>query len=77
MNNSLKIILTISITICFITLLGAAVTPDTDQYYGTMEPFIRTVPPISFNDTPVQYAEVNGVTLGYREFGSRRAAPDD
>ena len=70
MNNSLKITLTISITICFITLLGAADTPDTDQYYGAMEPFIPTVPTISFNDTPVQYAEVNGVTLGYREFGS-------
>ena len=25
---------------------------------------------VSFNDTPVRYAEVNGVTLGYREFGS-------
>jgi pimeloyl-ACP methyl ester carboxylesterase len=25
---------------------------------------------VSFNDTPVQYAHVNGVTLGYREFGS-------
>ena len=25
---------------------------------------------VSFADTPVQYADVNGVTLGYREFGS-------
>jgi len=28
------------------------------------------VPIVSFNNTPVQYADVNGVTLGYREFGS-------
>jgi pimeloyl-ACP methyl ester carboxylesterase len=25
---------------------------------------------VSFNATPVQYAQVNGITLGYREFGS-------
>ena len=67
MNKTLKITLILSITLCQLTLLGAAVTPDTDQYYGAMEPFIPTV---SFNETPVQYAEVNGVSLGYREFGS-------
>ncbi len=27
-------------------------------------------PAVSFNATPVQYVPVNGVTLGYREFGS-------
>jgi pimeloyl-ACP methyl ester carboxylesterase len=26
--------------------------------------------PVSFANTPVRYADVNGVTLGYREFGS-------
>lgn len=26
--------------------------------------------PVSFNETPVEYVQVNGVTLGYREFGS-------
>ncbi len=67
MNKTLKITLILSITLCQLTLLGAAVTPDTDQYYGAMEPFIPTV---SFNETPVQYTEVNGVTLGYREFGA-------
>ena len=67
MNKTLKITLILSITLCQLTLLGAAVTPDTDQYYSAMEPFIPTV---SFNETPVQYTEVNGVTLGYREFGS-------
>lgn len=67
MNKTLKITLILSITLCQLTLLGVAVTPDTDQYYGAMEPFIPTV---SFNETPVQYAEVNGVNLGYREFGA-------
>jgi pimeloyl-ACP methyl ester carboxylesterase len=28
------------------------------------------LPAVSFNATPVQYAQVNGVTLGYREFGA-------
>jgi pimeloyl-ACP methyl ester carboxylesterase len=31
---------------------------------------VRVPQPVSFNATPVQYAKVNGVTLGYREFGS-------
>ncbi|GAB6286098.1 MAG: hypothetical protein STSR0009_22990 [Methanoregula sp.] len=31
---------------------------------------IQQYPVVSFNVTPVQYAQVNGVTLGYREFGS-------
>lgn len=26
--------------------------------------------PVSFNETPIQYADVNGVSLAYREFGS-------
>jgi len=31
---------------------------------------LASSPTVSFNDTPVKYAEVNGVKLGYREFGS-------
>ena len=31
---------------------------------------IQKNPNVSFNATPVQYKQVNGVTLGYREFGS-------
>lgn len=33
------------------------------------------VPEISYNDTPVQYHEVNGVKLGYREFGPDNSEP--
>ncbi|TAJ44088.1 alpha/beta fold hydrolase [Methanofollis fontis] len=41
---------------------------------GTVEDRTAAVPeatptPVSINDTPVQYAEVNGVSLAYREFG--------
>jgi pimeloyl-ACP methyl ester carboxylesterase len=31
---------------------------------------VQQYPVVSFNATPVQYAQVNGVTLGYRGFGS-------
>jgi pimeloyl-ACP methyl ester carboxylesterase len=42
-------------------------SPDSDQ--STYLTGIH-IPIVSFNNTPVQYADVNGVTLGYREFGS-------
>jgi pimeloyl-ACP methyl ester carboxylesterase len=45
------------------TLSPATVTPSATQTAGLPQP-------VSFNSTPVQYANVNGVTLGYREFGS-------
>jgi len=31
---------------------------------------LASAPAVSFNETPVKYARVNGVSLGYREFGS-------
>lgn len=67
MNNTLKYALIISIVICLLTFFGSAITPGSDQSSDVKETHIQAV---SFNDTPVQYAKVNGVTLGYREFGS-------
>lgn len=67
MNNTLKYALIISIVICLLTFFGSAITPGSDQSSDVKETHIQAV---SFNDTPIQYAKVNGVTLGYREFGS-------
>jgi pimeloyl-ACP methyl ester carboxylesterase len=67
MNNTRKYTLIISITICLLALFGSTIISGSDQSSDAME---TIVPTISLNDTPVQYAEVNGVRLGYREFGS-------
>jgi len=67
MNNTLKYALIISISICLLALFGSAVISGSDHSSDAKDTDVLTV---SFNDTPVQYAEVNGVRLGYREFGS-------
>lgn len=66
MNINVKTIVIIAIALCLLSLSGSAVSPDSALNSDVME----SVPLVSFNDTPVQYAEVNGVSLGYREFGS-------
>ncbi len=67
MNKNLKYILIIVITICFLTFPASSELLDVDQMSGVTGTDILSV---SFENTPVQYADVNGVTLGYREFGS-------
>ncbi len=45
---------------------------------GTGQPAGQTVgrpQAVSFDATPVRYAQVNGITLGYREFGSGSGEP--
>jgi len=67
---TLKKICTIIVVIACTVLLPVTALPvDTgsDQTGATLDLNSFTV---SFNDTPVQYVDVNGVTLGYREFGS-------
>ncbi len=60
-------ILAITVTICLIAAAGCTGTSGTRPSAGTAA---GQYPTVSFNTTPVQYAQVNGVTLGYREFGS-------
>lgn len=67
MISTLKYSLIIAIIIAFLTLSGSAEVSDLDNQSDL--PGIE-IPLVSFNNTPVQYAEVNGVNLGYREFGS-------
>jgi pimeloyl-ACP methyl ester carboxylesterase len=74
MNKSPIFILVITVMICLVTA-GCTSAPGTAGTPGTVTspPVTQAVGlphPVSFNATPVQYAKVNGVTLGYREFGS-------
>ncbi len=67
MNKILIYTLVIAITIC---LLAAV---EFTGISGTAQPACMAAQQysaVSFDTTPVQYAHVNGVTLGYREFGS-------
>jgi len=67
-------LLAISITFCLIVAAGCTGTsgstasPAGPVPAGTLS--LASAPTVSFNDTPVKYATVNGVRLGYREFGS-------
>ena len=69
MNKTQQSILTIAITICLLAAAGCMGTSGTVQTAATSVA-IQQNPTVSFNATPVQYKQVNGVTLGYREFGS-------
>jgi pimeloyl-ACP methyl ester carboxylesterase len=79
MNKSQMIILVIAVMVCLLVAAGCTSTPGTPGPAGTpgipvtsptSTPAVGQPQPVSFNATPVQYAKVNGVTLGYREFGS-------
>lgn len=67
MKTTQQLTLIIAITICLIAASGCTGTSGTSPSAGTAA---GQYPTVSFNTTPVQYAQVNGVTLGYREFGS-------
>ncbi len=67
MNRTQVLTLAITVTICLLATAGCTSTS------GTAQPACQAAqqhPAVSFNATPVRYATVNGVTLGYREFGS-------
>jgi len=59
--------LVIAVTICLLATSGCTDISRTGQIAGQT---IGQLQAVSFDATPVQYAQVNGVTLGYREFGS-------
>lgn len=72
MNKSLPLILVIAAMVCLIVTSGCtnASAPATCPAVPAIVPASHPWPAISINATPVKYAEVNGITLGYREFGS-------
>ncbi|MCX6683712.1 MAG: alpha/beta hydrolase [Methanoregula sp.] len=68
MNRTALFTLTIALTICLLASAGCTGTSGTSAQPQVVT--TQTPPAVSFNATPVQYAQVNGVMLGYREFGS-------
>ncbi|MCK9580002.1 MAG: alpha/beta hydrolase [Methanoregula sp.] len=68
MNKTLTAILATAITLCLLVTAGCTSTSSTAA--GPAVQATPHYPAVSINATPVQYAEVNGVTLAYREYGS-------
>jgi len=72
MNKNLTLILAIAAALCLVLAAGCTGTtgtanacPPTGSQTG-----LKTYTPVNINATPIQYKEVNGVKLAYREFGS-------
>jgi pimeloyl-ACP methyl ester carboxylesterase len=65
MNRTLVFTLATAVTLCSLATAGCTSLSGQSAY-----PAFQQLPSASFNATPVRYAPVNGVMLGYREFGS-------
>ena len=69
MNKKLTALLAFALMIFLLAVAGC-----TDTSSGTCPaptaPAVQPHTAVSFNATPVRYAQVNGVSLGYREFGA-------
>jgi len=65
--------LTLVLTLCILFACGCTAPPATPETAG--EPTETVIQPITYEDTPVQYCDVNGVTLAYREFGIENTQP--
>jgi pimeloyl-ACP methyl ester carboxylesterase len=70
MNRIQQLILAIAVTICLLATAGCTGTSGTCPPAGQAAQAVQPHTPVSFNATPIQYAQVNGITLGYSEFGS-------
>jgi len=72
MNKNLILIPAIAITLCLILAAGCTGTTgsSTTSLPPSPQASLQNYPAVNINATPVQYKEVNGVKLGYREFGS-------
>jgi pimeloyl-ACP methyl ester carboxylesterase len=68
MNRTVLFTLNLALMICLLAAAGCTGTSGT----SVQPPVVAThaYPTVSFNATPVKYAQANGVTLGYREFGA-------
>jgi pimeloyl-ACP methyl ester carboxylesterase len=72
MNKNLILILACAAALCLVLAAGCTTTSGTATTCPTpvVQPGLKTYPAVNINATPVQYKEVNGVKLAYREFGS-------
>lgn len=81
MKSVLHPILTVIVTLCLLGPSGCRGVPSTGQpapLTGTTAIPVTSVTHtqvVSFRATPIRYAEVDGVRLGYREFGSAEPHP--
>ncbi|MDO9539778.1 MAG: alpha/beta hydrolase [Methanocalculus sp.] len=62
--------MTLTLLFFALTLLATAGCISTSDTTHPVQQEIGQLPAISFDETPIQYADVNGVTLAYQEFGS-------
>jgi pimeloyl-ACP methyl ester carboxylesterase len=69
MNKKHLSTLALALAICLLVTAGCMGTSGTGQTTGQTVT-VEQHQAVSFNATPVKYADVNGVRLGYREFGS-------
>ncbi|WAI01577.1 alpha/beta fold hydrolase [Methanogenium organophilum] len=65
--------MTLMLALCILFSCGCSAPPASQETTG--QPTKTAIQPISYEDTPVQYMDVNGVTLGYREFGTANTEP--
>ncbi|MFA4861248.1 alpha/beta fold hydrolase [Methanoregula sp.] len=72
MNKNLTVTLAIATTLCLVLAAGCTGTPGTSSICPSpaSQADLLTYPAVNINATPIQYKEVNGVKLAYREFGS-------
>ncbi|MFA4876080.1 MAG: alpha/beta hydrolase [Methanoregula sp.] len=72
MNKNLTLTLAIAITLCLILAAGCTGTSSNSGTCPVPSPQagLKSYTPVNINATPIQYKEVNGVKLAYREFGS-------
>ena len=69
MNNLKAYIILTALILCIFATAGCTADtgmPVTEEFNSSQQEY----PAVSFNDTPVEYVQVDDVTLGYREFGS-------
>jgi len=62
-----------SYTLAILIIVGLIAAVGSTDTFGTAKPEcteVQQYPVVSFNETPVQYAQVDEFRLGYREFGS-------
>ncbi len=72
MKNAAITAATLVLALCLLLSCGCTTAPATTETAGQPA---DTTPAVSYEDTPVQHADVNGVTLGYREFGTENTEP--
>lgn len=65
--------MTLVLALCILFACGCAAPAATPESAG--EQTDATIQAITYEDTPVQYSDVNGVTLAYREFGTENTEP--